>query len=91
MLIRHSNYGLLIMTDQHPATQKPPKLINVANCYFHATFVTEVVKELQEKVFLVRTGLDTMSKSDRFTYCVLEELGYFEVKDPITPIEGANQ
>jgi hypothetical protein len=79
------------MTDQHLTTQKPPKLIDVANCYFYATFVTEVVKELQEKVFLVKTGFDTMSKSDQFTFCVLKELGYFEVKDPITPIEDDNQ
>jgi hypothetical protein len=83
------------MTELFPTEQKPPRVIKVADCYFFQSFVIELVDELKRKAFLVKTGLDTVSKSDQFTYCVLERLGYFEIEnlDPYSQtaeLEGAN-
>ena len=78
------------MTGLPLTEQKPPKVIKVADCYFHATFIAELIKELNGKAFLVETGLDTVSKSDQFAYCVLQRLGYFEVEGYSTLLEDKN-
>jgi hypothetical protein len=55
------------------------KATGLHNCgYYKTSFLHEVVKELQDKAFVVKSGLDVFSKSDQLAYLILNSQGFFD-------------
>ena len=54
------------------------KVTGLYNCgYCNTSFLREVERELQEKAFTVRSGLDNFTKAEQLAYMVLESQGFF--------------
>ena len=54
-------------------------LTGLHNCgYYKKSFLQEVVKELQDKAFVVKSGLDVFSKAEQLAYLVLNSQGFFD-------------
>ena len=57
------------------------KVIHLYNCgWYEPEFLEKVEKEIQNKAFLVKSGMDTFSAAEQLAYSVLQSQGYFEVE-----------
>ena len=68
----------------------PPKIISLSSNsgYYYVHFLEEVAEELRKKEFLVRSGLDSVTKAEQLAYAVLFNHGFFQREEPRTCYRG---
>lgn len=69
----------------------PPRVIALTRNpgYYYVHFLEEVAEELRQKAFLVRSGLDSVTKAEQLAYAVLCSNGFLqEEEEPRTCYRG---
>ena len=74
------------MTEQEAS----PKVIALSSGsgYYYVHFLEEVAKELRQKAFLVRSGLDSVTKAEQLAYAVLYNNGFLQEEESRTCYRG---